>query len=289
VAAVAVLTVTGGVDRIAAGGDTAHLAIAPAPLGPHPVPPLYPLLYSWTATGAEIAAVQQRLVAACMTHHGFHYQAPPLAGPDTVAAEVPTPFGLESPDPPRAATPVAAATAPTDPRYAAALLGDPDRRVVVRAAGITVTAPATGCIAEAETRLLGADRGRWMQLRILLFAAEHAALRALDADRSYRQLTAAWSRCVAARTGYHAPDPFQLQRAVLADHALYTGPVPRADLWCKAETHYLPLAYGRLAALQRHELDADPSVLRDWRRIRASQALIARSLARKPWSGGPHR
>jgi hypothetical protein len=170
-------------------------------------------------------------------------------------------------------------TRPADPRYAAALLGDPRRRITATAARITVTAPAAGCVAEAETRLQGTGRVRWMQLRILLFRAEHAALQALDADPTYRALNERWRRCMQP-TGYDPPDPAQLRRAIPAGHDLRTDPVLQADLRCKADTGYLPIAYGRLAALQRRQLAADPSLLRDWTVLRARQAATAVEVAR---------
>jgi hypothetical protein len=244
----------------------------------HRLPPIYALYASAsTESSQRIALAQQRLAIACMARLGFSYRPARLATSQELAADDPAPFGLESIN---LADAGGAGETPTedpagkDERYGRALFGDPKKGVTARGARLSVARPATGCLADAERRLLGDQRVRWIQLHILLFEAEQDARELLNRDPEFRAVNSRWQDCM-RRAGIQAPDPQQLARARPAGIDLHTDPASLADVRCKAETRYLATGYGRLAAMQRQRLDADRSVLRDWQSLLRRQDLVA--------------
>jgi hypothetical protein len=247
----------------------------------HRLPPIYALYASAsTESSRRIALAQQRLATLCMARLGFSYHPARLATAQELATDDPAPFGLESVNPTDAGE--AAETAAEDPagkdeRYGRALFGDPKKGVTARGARLSVTRPATGCLADAERRLLGDRRVRWIQLHILLFEAEQEARERLDRDPEFRAVNSRWQDCM-RRAGIQAPDPQQLARARPANIDLRTDPASLADVRCKAETRYLATGYGRLAAMQRQRLDADRSVVADWTSLLRRQDLVAREV-----------
>ena len=250
----------------------------------HSLPPIYARVYTWSASGQRISLAQQRLATACMAQHGFRYQPAPPATAEDMAHDNPMPFGLESVESLTSPSTTGTSAAPTeDPtksaKYSRALLGDPTRLITARGAQLTVSRPATGCLAEAEQRLLGTGRARWIQLRILLFEAEQESLRQVNNDPGFRAVNARWQQCM-HKAGFSWSDPQQLLNGLPRTTDLRTHPATRADVRCKNETGYLAVAYPRLAAVQQGLLNKDPKVLADWttlllRQDRAAQRVLA--------------
>jgi hypothetical protein len=246
----------------------------------HKLPPIYALVYIPTAVDQRIALAEQRLTTACMAKRGFRYDpTPPAQTQDTVWAG-PTPFGLETLDPPATTGPTPAPSEPPESQreqYGRALSGDPQRRITARGARIRVSAPRDGCIAETQRRLRGSGRVRWMQLRVLLYEAEQDARQQLDRDPEFRAANARWQRCM-HDAGFPWADPMQLLHALPADADIRTSPATRADVRCKDQTGYLTVAYTRLAAAQQKPLDKDPTLVRDWRSLLHRQDVAARTV-----------
>lgn len=258
--------------------SSASPAAEPAPpdlVGLRALPPISRLVHIPGPADARIEAATQRLVAGCMTAHGLAYRPPPA---DITPADPPSPFGLETLDLPRV-TPAAEPT--EDPtrgdRYGRALYGDPDRRLTAAGARLRVSLPATGCVAAAETRLLGADRVRWSQLRILLYETEQTARTALDRDPRFRAVGTAWRACVRA-AGFDAADPETLARTRLRGVDVRTAPAARADVDCKRRTGYLEVGYAELAAAQTELLRRSPSLAADWTTLLNRQDRAARAV-----------
>lgn len=257
----------------------------------HQQPPIYPLVYAPDAVDPRIARAEERLTTACMAKHGFRYHstspAPAATAQDQDPAwEGPAPFGLETLEPPASTGPT-----PDEPkvpssqrtRYARVLYGDPRQRVTVRGARVEVSRPANGCAAEAQRRLLGAGRVRWIQLRVLLYEAEQDARGQLDGDPEVRAANARWQQCMRdLDAGYKWADPMELFHAMPADVDIHTSPATRADLRCKNQTGYLAVAYTRLAAAQQRLLDKDPSVVADWKSLLRRQEAAARIVLGNP-------
>ncbi|WP_369146667.1 hypothetical protein [Streptomyces sp. R44] len=235
--------------------DTAELATL------HRLPPVTGMLFTPQLRATQ---AQQKIAIACMNGRGYRYApVPPSRGTD----ERPQPFGPES-TAPRAATPSVSPEAPPEPgspestaAYARALFGDEARRVTATGARLSVSRPGEGCLAEAETRLLGDGRMRWLQVRILLFEAQEQTRRDVEKDPAFRAATTRWRECM-DRAKVKAEDPVQVRQG---------SPVAATDLRCKAETGYLSTAYHRLAAVQQRWLDGHPDVGRDWKRLSARQ------------------
>jgi hypothetical protein len=246
----------------------------------HTLPPIYALVYAPNAIDPRIAVAEQRLTAACMANRGFRYRADPpapAAQRQDSAWGGPTPFGLETLD-------LAATAAPTETpsevpsgeraRYARALFGDPQQRVTAKGARVEVFRPRDGCAADAQRRLLGKSRVRWMQLRVLLYEAEQDSRQQLDRDPEFRAANARWQQCMRPG-GFSWADPMQLFHDLPPNVDIRTSPATVADARCKDQTGYLTTAYIRLAAMQQQRLDKDPSVVKDWRSLLHRQVVAA--------------
>ncbi|MGW2181860.1 hypothetical protein ACWCXX_27945 [Streptomyces sp. NPDC001732] len=239
--------------------------------------PLHPLLYAPVATSRRVHEAEQRLITACMAKHGFRYEAAPLRAGAGPAGGGPVPFGIETLDSRSAAAPPSAQPSerPRGEAFARALYGDPKHRISARNKAISVHRPATGCLAEAQTRLLGAGgRQRDLTLRLRLDQGERDALRALARDPAHRRATARWRSCV-RRAGVTAGDPQRLAAGLRPDEPLAAQPAARADLGCKRTTGYLRRAYGRLAVMQGHWLDAHRGTESAWKVLRKREADAA--------------
>ncbi|MEU5220803.1 hypothetical protein AB0G79_32020 [Streptomyces sp. NPDC020807] len=243
----------------------------------HRLPPVTGLLFTPRLRDAR---AQRKIAVACMAARGYRYApAPPPESP-AGTDELPKPFGLESTAPP-AAAPTASPEAPPRPgspestdAYARALFGDEAKRVTARGERLSVSRPGNGCLAEAETRVLGDGRMRWLQVRILLFEAEEDSRADVEKDAAFRAVTTRWRECM-DRAGVKALNPVQVQRSLRSAEERRTSPVAAADLRCKAETEYLTTAYERLAAVQQRWLDEHPDIGRDWRKLSARQEKAA--------------
>ncbi|MER5208101.1 hypothetical protein [Streptomyces sp. NPDC002825] len=243
----------------------------------HRLPPVTGLLFTSHSRAAE---AEQKIAIACMAERGYRYA--PVPPPRTAGAdERPQPFGLESTAPPRTAAPTPSPEAPPAPgspestdAYARALFGDEAKRVTARGARLSVSRPGEGCLAEAETRLLGDGRMRWLQVRILLFEAQEDARADVEKDATFRAATARWRECM-DRAKVKAEDPVRVQRSLVTEAERRSSPVAAADLRCKAETGYLATAYERLAAAQQRRLDEHPDIGRDWKKLSARQEKAA--------------
>lgn len=243
------------------------------------LPPINALVAP-TAANYRITLAEQRVTTACMAKRGLRYHPTPPANAQDLAAQAPAPFGLESLDPPATTGP--GPTKPEPPRnqseqYTRALFGDPGHRVTARGARIRVSRPANGCIAEAQQRLLGDRRVRWIQLLILLHEAEQDSRQRLDRDPDFRAANARWQQCM-HQAGFNSTDPLQLLHALPPDADIRTSPTTQADIRCKHQTGYLPTAYTRLAAVQQKRLDEDPSMAADWKSLIHRQDTAARAV-----------
>ncbi|MGW6394375.1 hypothetical protein ACWFR1_28620 [Streptomyces sp. NPDC055103] len=243
----------------------------------HRLPPVTGLLFTPQPRAVE---AQQKVAIVCMAEQGYRYApVPPPKSPG--ADERPQPFGLESTTPAPAATPSGPTEKPPRPgspestdAYARALFGDEAKRVTALGARLSVSRPGNGCLAEAETRLLGDGRMRWLQVRILLFEAQEQARKDVEKDPAFRTATARWRECM-DRAKVKAEDPVRVQRSLRTEADQRSSPVAAADLRCKAETGYLTTAYERLAAVQQRRLDEHPDIGRDWKKLSARQEKAA--------------
>ena len=242
----------------------------------HALPPINGYLSTANPVDRRITVAEQRLTVDCMARQGLRYQ--PIAPPaDAAADSAPMPFGLETL--PTTAGDARETPAPEEQseRFGRALLGDDAHRITVRGRRTTVTRSGNGCIAEAQQRLLGDGRPRWVQVLVLLYEAQEDARAQLDGDRGFRDANARWSACM-RRHGMAYPHPMALFDDLSGVANLAADPRVRRDLACKAETGYLAAAYERLAAVQRQVLDRDPSVVRDWTALRNHQSAVARTV-----------
>jgi hypothetical protein len=238
------------------------------------LPPIYRLTHAASRYRIELA--KQRLTTSCMKRHGFAYDPAPPARPDSATDDWSGPFGLETlarrgdgePDP---------VETPRGEAFGRALYGDATKVISARGATLTVSRPASGCMAEAERHLLGDGRVRWIELTILLFEAATQATRQLDRDPEFGQATARWSRCMRT-AGFDYDTPIQVLDRQPPDADPGTVPASRADVRCKDETGYLITGYTRLAGLQQDLLDADPSLAGDWTILLQRQDKIARTV-----------
>ena len=268
---------------IAAGitGCAGAAPAAPAPPAPdldrlRALPPITGLVHTWSPASDRVTRAQQKLTVDCMAARGFGYRPAPPATAAEMAARRPAPFGLETLAPPPPERPLPPERPDLGERYGRALHGDPDRRLIASGARTKVTLPVDGCIAAAESRVLGADRVRWTRLRILIGEAEEDALTRLEKDPEFRAATTRWREC-ARRSGVQAPDPPAVA-AGLADTDPAAQPAARIDLGCKAGTGYLATAYGRLAAIQHERLARSPTVVPQWTALLAKQDAVARGV-----------
>ena len=265
-----------GVAGLVVASSPAALQVAAAPAPRQDVPPIYALLDVRNDLDRQLREAKRLLVTACMAEQGFRYldTGEHVSGED--AGSGLRLFGLESLDDLEDRSPQE--PAPQGEAYGRALFGDPDKRVVATGARVVVSRPATGCLAEAEYRLLGDLRLRRMQLRMQLFDAERDTREQLEGDAQFRAANERWRACMAL-TGVDAPDPLQLLAGLPGNADVRSHPAVQADLRCKAETGYLRTAYGRLAAIQQAWLDDHPEVAADWNSIRHRQAAAARQVA----------
>jgi hypothetical protein len=141
-------------------------------------------------------------------------------------------------------------------------------------------------VAQAMSRLLGADRPRWMLLKVLLFEAAEDARRDVESDGEFRAVTRRWRDCMAA-AGIRAVDPVRLFDDLSSARGEARGEARgdprevrelREDVRCKRGTGYLEVAYARLAQAQQRRLDADPSVATDWAGLIERQKIVAREV-----------
>ncbi|MCX4980614.1 hypothetical protein [Streptomyces sp. NBC_00572] len=253
----------------------------------HRLPPVTDRLFAWTDTQARSAEAQRRYSIDCMARKGFRYapKATPPAG--SGEDERPRPFGLETPPSSTAPAPAQPGEKPpkpgspeASPAYAKALFGDESKRVTVKGTqGTSVSRPGNGCLAEAETRMLGDGRTRWLRTRILLFEGQEQGRADLEKDPRFRDATGRWQQCM-DRAGFPGQtDPPALLKTLPTQRARLSGrDVLRADLHCKSETGYLSIAYTRLAAVQRDWLDRNPALAKDWTALLARQDRAAREV-----------
>lgn len=242
------------------------------------LPPIYAAVYGSTEAQLEIKVAEQRLTAQCMSRAGFAYPVR-VAGAADDAGSRPKPFGLESlsvPVVPTESEGPKTGTRSDSTAFTRALYGDDDQRVKVSGAKVWVSRPATGCVAEAEKRLLGNGRQRWIQLRIIFFEAEREARRQLDDDRAFQALNERWRACM-RQDGHDLADPLRVLSTLPPRADLAANPLARADLDCKARTDYFATAYARLAVTQRTVLDRYPDALADWKSLLQRQRAAARA------------
>ncbi|MCF3133667.1 hypothetical protein [Streptomyces olivochromogenes] len=245
----------------------------------HQKPPVTRLLFTPDTEGAE---AQRKSAITCMAKHGYRY-APVAVQKSDDADQLPQPFGLEAPvsrragaaaSPPVTEKPPAKGSPESTAAYAKALFGDESKRVTAKGVRMTVSRPGNGCLAEAETRLLGNGRMRWLQLRILLFEAQEQARKDVEKDAAFQTVTGRWRQCM-KQAGFKAKDPVGLLGSLNTDEARHSSPALPADLRCKTETGYLTTAYTRLAAVQQRWLDRHPDVQSDWTSLSARQKKAA--------------
>jgi hypothetical protein len=260
-------------------------ASMPAPAASSPaaiaLPPIDAALYGQADAFRVINGARQRLIAACMSRQGFVYPVTDIRS--TGDSDRPHPFGLENlaPGPRNAAAPSEeprpAGSPAGDERYNLALFGSDDDRLAAKGDSLVVQQPAHGCVAEADTRLLGDARQRWTEVRIRLSEAEARAGDALQGDAAYRALNDQWRACV-NRAGLTFNDPIQLLESLPPGLDLRADPRARADIGCKQQTDYLVTAYARMAALQTVELNKNATLMTDWNRLLRQQLTIARAV-----------
>jgi hypothetical protein len=240
--------------------------------------PFNSLLHTRTQTQRNIALAQRKLTVSCMAERGFQYKPAPIANAAETADEHPTPFGLESLAAPAAgATQAPPSETPVSKAFTRALYGDPDDRISAKGKLIQVSRPADGCQAEAEKRLLGDRRLRWLQLRIQLGEGEKEAQRQLEKDPAFRTANARWRTCMRA-AGFDEKDPVSLLYELPRGTDLRKHPAVRADIRCKGETNYLSSAYTRLHAVQRAWLDRHGEVVTAWQTLQGRQGDVAREV-----------
>ncbi|MFJ4467084.1 hypothetical protein ACIP2X_06100 [Streptomyces sp. NPDC089424] len=247
--------------------------------------PLQKLLNSSPETARQVHRAEQSLVATCMARHGFAYEpAPePAAAGSEATGSVTSYFGIESVDPAggrAAGTERQPVERNRGQAFDRALYGDPERRISARNKVVRVTRPATGCLAEAQTRLLGEDgRERDLALRLVLDQGERDAAASLAGDAAARAADRDWRRCM-AEAGIQASDPRAFAQRLPKDKDLTGDPSVTADLDCKKQTRYLERGYGRLGALQRDWLTGHKEDAAAWKSLRAREAANAARVLR---------
>ncbi|MGW5768667.1 hypothetical protein ACWEVY_05910 [Streptomyces longwoodensis] len=220
---------------------------------------------------------EQRLISSCMAQRGFRYEPAPAQTETDSDEGGPAQFGIETLDPPSNTVPPSALPSeqPRGEAFTQALYGDPKQRISARNKVIRVSRPATGCLAEAQTRLLGpGGRQRDLTLRLQLDQGERGALQALARDPVYRRVTARWRTCV-QQAGVKAQDPQSLAAGLSPDRPLTAQPAACVDVNCKQSTGYLRHAYGRLAVMQERWLNAHRETEDAWKVLREREADAA--------------
>jgi len=252
-----------------AGTDTARLSTRL---------PFYPLRHAPSERQWRIAEAERQLAITCMAARGYRYTPAEIPRPGAAGADHPLPFGLESLTAAATAAPGPTASEQQESKaFLAALYGPADRRISARGRSIKVSWPATGCQADAEKRLLGSERLRWLQVSIQLGEGEQQARKNLDKDPVFRAADARWARCMLA-AGVETDDPVRLLNSLPRDTDFATSPVAKADVRCKSDTGYLRTAYTRLAVVQQAWLDAHPAALATWRSLMQRQDGVARDV-----------
>lgn len=239
--------------------------------------PFYALLHAPSERQWRIAEAERRLAVTCMAAHGHRYTPAAIPRPSAATADHPLPFGLESLTSDTAGPAPAASEQQESKAFLAALYGPADRRISAKGKSIKVTWPAEGCQAEAEKRLLGSERARWLQVSIELGEGEQQARKNLDKDPDFRAADARWAHCMRV-AGVETDDPVNLLASLPRDTDFATSPVAKADTRCKSDTDYLRTAYTRLAVVQQAWLDAHPAVLTTWRSLMKRQDSVARGV-----------
>ncbi|MCX4980611.1 hypothetical protein [Streptomyces sp. NBC_00572] len=256
-----------GARALIAPPDAARVPTAAT--APHALPPVTERLFSWTDVDYRSAEAQRRYAVACMAEHGFRYAPPAPPQPGMSTDQRPQPFGQESAapsaeTPPPAAKPPVPGSPETTKAYGLALFGDEKKRVSAKGSGrMKVSRPGNGCLAEAETKVLGDGRMRWLQVRIMLFEAQEEARGNLEKDPEFRALNGRWRACMNEAGFRDVTDPARLLASLRTADARRADASLAADLRCKESTGYLPTAYARLAVAQQRWLDRHPDVDRD--------------------------
>ncbi|MFF9485060.1 hypothetical protein [Streptomyces sp. NPDC014676] len=237
--------------------------------------PLHGLLHATTDASRRVHEAEGRLTTACMAAHGFRYDPAPMA-PEGFGTS-PSLFGVETldgPDGTGAPEPLPSER-PRDEEFDQALYGDPDQRISARNKVLEVTRPATGCLAEAQTRLLGeGGRIRDLTLRMRLDQGERDTLRDLEKDPAFRAAEARWRAC-AERAGVTAGNPRELAAGLPLGTDPATHPSVRADVECKERTGYLERAYTRLAAVQERWVEENRKPVAEWKALRLRETRAA--------------
>jgi hypothetical protein len=234
--------------------------------------PFERLLYLPSAAILRVQRAERQLTVSCMRRHGFTFRPVTSAASD----EHPTPFGLESlaPQPPAVSMPPEKSQGEA---FTRALYGDPDKRISAKGTMFKVSRPAEGCQAEAEKRLLGDSRLRWLQLRIRLGEGEKEARGLLEKDGDFRALQARWGRCM-SQTGFRQKDPLSVLLSLPRGTQPVANAAARADMRCKDATHYLPTAYNRLRVVQQDWLDDHAATVTEWNRLQTHQDTVAQKV-----------
>jgi len=267
-AGVAAWTYTGraGPDAPATGEATGEDS------GPYRQLPFFQLLYVPSESRSLIRSTEERLTIACMASRGFRYEPAPDGAP-AASTSRPMPFGLES-----LRTPPEPDQPPAEERqgtaFMRALHGDPNKRIRAKGRYVQVSRPANGCLAEAEERLLGDDRLRWLEVRIHVADGEREAREQLEGDAVFREANERWRQCM-HRRGFEQNDPVSLLSGIPRGTVLRNHFAARADIRCKGDTDYLTTAYARLAVAQSTWLDQHAALLAEWRSLLAKQAQAA--------------
>ena len=240
-------------------------------------PPITAALYAVGDIDKVVNGAEQILIAACMRQHGQTYLG---TGAVSVGDEdVPRPFGLED------LTLAGIDTQQAEGRgekhesaaYGKALYGDESARTTVTGNnGFTVSKPGNGCLADAETRLLGADRNKLTGLRIKLKEASENATSRMFRDSKFLDAQRKWSKCMKS-AGFKITDPTQVL-GTLTSASLPSQPIAVADVHCKENTGFLSTAYARFAAVQQAELDQQPGLLEHWKQVTESEKNSARDV-----------
>ncbi|HEU5472931.1 MAG TPA: hypothetical protein VFV67_19985 [Actinophytocola sp.] len=266
-------TLAAGLTALLLSGSAPHVATGQADT--RVVPPMYRMMYVPDDQDRRISEAREVLVTNCMAAHGLSYATHVEDITEAEALAALQPFGLESLDD------LTTEPAPAEPvhseEYARVLFGDPDQRMVARGERLEISSPGTGCLADAEYRLLGDQRQRASELRLRLYDGERDARERLDRDPAFLAATQRWRTCV-NRFGIDAANPGDLLDKLPDDVVAATDPALRADLRCKRETGYLDTAYARLAELQDDWLTAHADLTGEWLALRQRQDHVARQV-----------
>lgn len=190
--------------------------------------PLYPLDGAAYYSDAEQRTMDEKVEAAttaCMRQRGFRYPAEPTpAAPAPEDPEPGNPYGLLDrqdartrgygivPEEMRRRQGGSAATpSPSDPRYAAALLGDQARqRTLSLPDGSEVSIAVGACVTEARVVVFGDD---WDRLYYTVQALSNMVITRTGDSPEVARALETWSSCV-GRAGHPAGDPEELREGL---------------------------------------------------------------------------